>query len=228
MKRAERLHALTDSLRRAGPRGRSAQRLADEFQVTVRTIKRDLAALSSSGLPLWSRTGPGGGYGLAERTALPPVNLSAAQALALVSAVAASPHAPFGDSAGAAIRKILDVLDPATRRRAAELSARVWVHPGPAPKRSVMSPVEQALIEQVTVRLDYVDATGTETTREVEPMIFAFTGGRWYLIAWCRLRDAVRWFDLARITRATQTRRPCTGHDVAEIGTPPPGSAPLG
>ena len=65
MNRTERLHAVTESLRRAGARGRTAQQLADEFQVTIRTIKRDLAALEAGGLPVWGRTGPGGGYGLA-------------------------------------------------------------------------------------------------------------------------------------------------------------------
>lgn len=228
MRRSERFHALTESLRRAGSRGRTAQQLADEFRVTVRTIKRDLAALEASGLPLWSRTGPGGGYGLAEIRTLPPVNLSVEQALALIAAVAASPQAPYSDSGGAAIRKILDVVDPATRRRASELSARVWIDPEPQAPRAVLTALEHALSDQLTVRITYTDAAGAQTRREVEPMIFAQTRGRWYLIAWCRLRDAVRWFDPTRIERASVTRRPCAGHAVAEIGTPPPGAMPLG
>ena len=65
MRRAERLHALTEMLRRSGSRGCTAERLAAEFDVSVRTIKRDLAALDRSGAPVWSRPGPGGGYGLA-------------------------------------------------------------------------------------------------------------------------------------------------------------------
>jgi len=84
-----------------------------------------------------------------------------------------------------------------------------------------MSVLEEALVEQVTVNLAYIDAQGHSTRREVEPMIFALTGGRWLLVAWCRLRDAVRWFDLSRIPAATATHRPCTGHDVQEIGLPP-------
>ncbi|RBO71843.1 HTH domain-containing protein, partial [Microbacterium sp. H6] len=59
MKRAERLHALSEMLRRSGSRGVSAERLAREFEVSVRTVKRDLAALGRSGAPLWSRPGPG-------------------------------------------------------------------------------------------------------------------------------------------------------------------------
>ncbi len=52
MKRAERLHALSEMLRRSGTQGRTAERLAREFEVSVRTIKRDLAALATSGAPV--------------------------------------------------------------------------------------------------------------------------------------------------------------------------------
>jgi predicted DNA-binding transcriptional regulator YafY len=225
--RTERLHALAESLRRAGTRGLTAQQLAEEFEVTTRTIKRDLAALEAGGLPVWGRAGPGGGYGLAETSSLPPVNFTAAQALALNAAMAAAAQAPFSDSARAAARKVLDVLDPVSRRRATELSQRVWVNVQPSAPRALMSVLEQALFDQVTVNLSYTDAQGRSTRREVEPMIFALTDGRWLLVAWCRLRDDVRWFDLSRIGRATATRRPCTGHDVTEIGTPPDQAHPV-
>jgi predicted DNA-binding transcriptional regulator YafY len=227
MNRTERLHSLTESLRRAGARGRTAQQLADEFEVTSRTIKRDLAALEAGGLPIWGRSGPGGGYGLAERSSLPPVNFTAAQALALGAAVAATTQAPFSASARAAARKVLDVLDPVARRQASDLSNRVWVNVGPSPPRRVMSALEQALVDQVTVNLRYTDAHGKASHREVEPMIFALTGGRWRLVAWCRLREDIRWFDLSRIRTAATTRHPCRGHHVSEIGTPPEPARPV-
>lgn len=227
MNRTERLHSLTESLRRAGTRGRTAQQFADEFEVSVRTIKRDLSALEAGGLPVWGRTGPGGGYGLTEISSLPPVNLTAAQALALSAAVAATAQAPFADSARASMRKVLDVMDPVTRRRATELAERVWVDIGPSAERRVMSALEQAVVDQKTVNLSYTDAKGQATQREVEPMIFALTGGKWMLIAWCRLREGIRWFDLTRIERAVVTRRACSGHKIEEIGTPPSLARPV-
>jgi predicted DNA-binding transcriptional regulator YafY len=227
MNRTERLHALAESLRRAGTQGRTSQQLADEFEVTTRTIKRDLSALEAGGLPVWGRTGPGGGYGLAEHSSLPPVNLTAAQALALSAAVAVTTQAPFAGSARAATRKILDVLDPVARRRARDLSDRIWVNVEPSAAPRVMSALEQALLDQVTVNLTYTDAQGRQTRREIEPMIFAFNGGRWRLVAWCRLRTDIRWFDLSRIRAATATRHPCTGHQFREIGTPPELARPV-
>jgi predicted DNA-binding transcriptional regulator YafY len=227
VKRSERLHALTESLRRQGNRGRTAAQLAAEFEVTTRTIKRDLAALQSAGLPVWSRTGPGGGYGLAASSTLPPVNFSPAQALALCAAVSASPQAPFADSARAATRKVLDVLDPATRRRAMSLAERVWVNPSPPAPRHVLSALENALADQVTVTISYVDRNGTSTRREIEPMIFALNQDTWWLVGWCLLRDAVRWFAVDQVRRATVTSRPCSGHPVSEIGAAPVTARPV-
>ena len=221
MNRTERLHALTESLRRAGKRGRTAESLAAEYEVSTRTVKRDLAALLSGGLPLWTRTGPGGGYFLDERTTLPPVNFSAAQAVALCAAVAASEGAPFADAARAGARKVIDALDPLARDRVASLTGRVWVDVGPGAPRRIASALEQALEDQVVVNLRYVDGGGTETRRQVEPMIFALQGGRWHLVGWCRLRDAVRWFRLDRIAGATPTRQACPGRPVSAIGAPP-------
>lgn len=63
---------------------------------------------------------------------------------------------------------------------------------------------------------------------DVEPILFARTRGQWYLVGWCRLRSAVRWFVLSRVRRATATRAACTGHSVSEIGTPPESARHVG
>lgn len=222
VKRAERLHALSETLRRSGTRGCTAERLATEFGVSVRTVKRDMAALERSGVPIWSRPGPGGGYGLVPGASLPPVSLSPAQAVALLAAVAAASDAPYADLATAGVRKIVDVLDPRTRMRAEELARRVWVNAEQPSSRVVRSALEEAMADQRVVRIRYTSGAGTTTTREVEPMMFASTGGRWHLIGWCRLRDAVRWFTVDRVERAVVTTAPCGDHTIDEIGTPPP------
>lgn len=228
MKRAERLHALSESLRRSGRRGRTADQLAEEFEVSVRTIKRDLTALEASGMPLWSRPGPGGGYGLLNGGSLPPVTLTHAQALSLLAAVAAAPDAPYSDLATAAVRKIIDVLDPQTRARVDQLAARVWVNPVPSVPRAVRSVCEQAMTDQRVLRIDYVAREGKASRRDVEPILFANTNGVWYLIGWCRLRGAVRWFSIARIRGARLTQEQCSGHSIEEVGKPPATATSVG
>jgi len=193
----------------------------------VRTIKRDLEALERSGAPIWSRPGPGGGYGLADGASLPPVTLSPTQAVALMAAVSAAPHAPYADLATAGIRKIMDVLDPRTRAQADELADRIWVDPPPASSRYVRSALEEAMAEQRVVRIRYTSGDGVTTTRDVEPVLFASRGGRWYLVGWCRMRDAMRWFTLSRIERASVTKALCSGHTVDEVGEPPENARPV-
>ncbi len=221
MKRAERLHALSELLRRGGSRGYTADRLAAEFGVSVRTIKRDLEALENSGAPIWSRPGPGGGYGLAAHSNLPPISLTPSQAVALLAAVSAAPDAPYSDLALAGIRKIIDVLDPRTRAKADQLAHRVWVNTEPPVSRVVRSALEEAMAEQLIVRIKYTARDGNTTMRDVEPVIFASTQGRWYLTGWCHLRNEMRWFLVTRIEQATVTRVPCAGHEIEEIGIPP-------
>src|SRR5690606_474168 len=214
-------------LRRSGQRGVSAERLASEFEVSVRTIKRDLDALESSGAPVWSRPGPGGGYGLATGATLPPVSLSSSQAVALMAAVSAAPDAPYADLAAAGVKKILDVLDPRTRARADELAHRVWVNTPPSSSRAVRSALEEAMDEQRVVRIRYTARDESATTRDVEPVLFASRNGQWYLVGWCRLRDAMRWFSVSRIERASVTTAACSGHTVAEVGEPPASARPV-
>lgn len=208
-------------LRRVGPGGCTAERLAAEFDVSVRTVKRDLTALENSGVPIWSRPGPGGGYGLAARANLPPISLTPAQAVSLLTAASAASDAPFADLASAGVKKILDVLDPRTRAKADELASRVWVNTPSRPVRAVRSALEEAMTDQRVVRIRYTSGDGSRTTRDVEPLMFGSTNGRWYLIGWCRLRSDIRWFRVTRIGHASVTKIPCSGHGVAEVGTPP-------
>lgn len=193
----------------------------------MRTIKRDLDALENSGAPIWSRPGPGGGYGLAVGASLPPVSLSPAQAVALMAAISAAPDAPYADLAAAGIQKILDVLDPKTRARADELAHRVWVNARPSSSRAIKSALEEAMAEQRVVRIRYTSGDETTTTRHVEPVLFASTNDQWYLVGWCQLRNAMRWFTVSRIERASVTKTACGGHTIHEVGEPPANARPV-
>lgn len=77
------------------------------------------------------------------------------------------------------------------------------------------------MAEQRVVRIRYTARDGDKTTRDIEPVIFASTHGRWYLIGWCRLRNDMRWFLVTRIEHASVTTTHCGDHGVQEVGTPP-------
>lgn len=227
MNRTDRLYALTEELRRASAAGRTSAQLAAIFEVSERTIKRDVLALQESGTPIRAQPGPGGGYVLDAAASLPPVNFTPSQAIAVAVALASVRQAPFSMDGATALAKVFDVLDPETRQRAEQLGARVWVNDDPAdppPSAVPVGPlagaraIEEALHRNVVVVLDYVDAHGAHTRRRVEPMMMALTYGHWYLIGWCRMRNGARWFRWDRIHDAHLTREAAEERELAAIG----------
>lgn len=232
MNRTERLYAIAEELRRAGPKGRTGAQLAALLEVHQRTIKRDVTALQEAGSPIRAQHGPGGGYALLGSASLPPVNFTAGQAVAVAIALAAlPPGSPFGTAGAVARNKLFDVLGPADRERAAHLSSRVWVDRPDRAERpaqpAVLRAVEESLGQQLVLNLHYRSGAGETTTRSVEPVVLAHTLGRWYVVAWCRRRGAVRWFRLDRVERADVTRKTYEPRPVEEIGTPPETAAPV-
>ncbi|MBM7805913.1 putative DNA-binding transcriptional regulator YafY [Geodermatophilus bullaregiensis] len=221
MNRTDRLHALTEELRRAGSRGRTARRLAAWLEVSTRTVKRDVGALQQAGVPIWASAGPGGGYVLDAAATLPPVNLTAAQAVAVAVALAGATDVPFAADGRAALEKVLDVLGPAARAEVERLGSRVWVRGRPGGRPDPAPVVEDALARRRVVAISYRDRAGTASRRRVEPHLFARTGDHWYLVGWCRERDAPRWFRWDRIEAADLTTEPAPAHDPAVFGAPP-------
>lgn len=78
MNRTDRLYALVEELRAVAPRPRSARQLAERYEVSTRTIERDILALQESGVPVYAETGRCGGYIIDKTLTLPPVNFTAA------------------------------------------------------------------------------------------------------------------------------------------------------
>ena len=115
MNRIDRLYALVEELRAAGPRGRTAGRLAEHFEVSVRTIERDLSALGQAGVPLATKQGRTGGYTLDRSMSLPPLNFTPREAAAIAVALSRSEHVLFTRDARSAMQKI--VLAASDERR---------------------------------------------------------------------------------------------------------------
>ncbi|QMU79838.1 WYL domain-containing protein [Streptacidiphilus sp. PB12-B1b] len=204
MNRTDRLFAMVEELRAVSPRPRSAPWLARRFQVSVRTVERDLDALRQSGLPIRSDTGRVGGYSLDRDRTLPPVTLTPGEALAVGVAVRAAGAFPLAAAARRAAQKVLAVLPADVRRREAELADRVRRVGGHSPAVGAAwgDVIGDALVSGRVVRLGYTDREGAVTARDVEPLGLLWGPSGWYLAGWCRLRSAVRGFQLDRIASA--------------------------
>jgi predicted DNA-binding transcriptional regulator YafY len=204
--RTDRLYALVEELRSHAPRLLRAAELADRFEVSTRTVERDLLALQEAGVQLWAQPGPGGGYSLNVDATLPPLNLTPAEAAAIATALAATRAMPFAEAGRSALNKLAGVMASAPRDTAARLVSHIRVAQGPDDQGNPASEViQQALLDSVAIELRYVDAEGRESVRLVEPAGIAGSRSGWYLVGWCRLRQAVRAFRLERIAEASLT-----------------------
>ena len=220
MNRTDRLYAMVEELRAIAPRARTAHQLAERFEVSVRTIERDISALQQSGVPLWATPGPGGGYAIDPAMTLPPLNLDAAEATAIAVALATSGPIPFGDAARTALRKLVVAMSAASRDDARELVARIHLlqQRGQLDRTPIVRAVETAVAERRVLELDYVDRTGQRTERRlVEPYGLAGAEHHWYLMAWCRLRDGGRTFRFDRIRAARVTDETAPPRELHEV-----------
>lgn len=214
MKRSERHHALLDHLRARAPRPVSAARLAEEFDVSSRTIERDLAALMAARVPLYAVGGRTGGYTVMTTYSLPPLNLGVDEALACAVALDLLAESPFRGPAMRARDRIVAALPPSVRdaaRAGAVPVERVRSGVGGSPDLGVLP---LAIATRTVVRLTY--RGGAE--REVEPLRLLHGAGGWYLIVWERPAGGVRGFRVDRIDGLARTDVTFTDLHRREVG----------
>jgi predicted DNA-binding transcriptional regulator YafY len=130
------------------------------------------------------------------------------EAAAVAVALVALPDGPLSEAGRAALHKVLTALGPAGQERVVERAAHVWTRPDGLPRTAATPVIEDAMRGGVAVTIDYVDAAGRPSHRQVEPHAFAYARGSWYLLAWSLEKDAPRWFRWDRIGRAERTDIP--------------------
>jgi predicted DNA-binding transcriptional regulator YafY len=204
MKRAERQYALVDLLRGAR-RPWSATRLAAEFDVSPRTIERDVASLQLAGVPVYADHGAAGGYSILREYSLPPLNLTAAESLAVLAGLALLESSPYQGAARRARAKIAAVVAEQHRAPVQTLLERMRVVDAVAPPDGAvpLGMLSDAIAARRLVRITYLGETDEDgtTVRDVEAMELLRAGDAWLLAGWCRLRDAIRGFRIERIVR---------------------------
>lgn len=206
MRRLTRLHAIVELLRaRRAPV--TVAELAERFDVTERTLFRDLADLRAGDVPIESSPGAGGGVRLGRAYGLPPLGLAIDEAVSLWIAVRLR-----GDLAQEpllrALDKVVGGLAPDVRVRFDGVVRRIVVGPpatgshAVAPEPDTYRVCERALLDARVLDLTYVDADGRATARAVEPHGLLVLDPVWYLLGLDRLRGAPRTFRLDRIGSA--------------------------
>ncbi len=204
MNRIDRLYALVEELRAAGARGRTARQLAEHFELSVRTIERDLSALGQAGVPLATKQGRTGGYTLDRSMSLPPLNFTPREAAAVAVALSRSEHVLFARDARSALQKIVAAMPEKAlaEARATAEKVRLLVQPVPDPDAEVVEVIWRAVRDNHVLHIRYTDVGGCATERAVEPQHVVVGPNGSYLTAWCHLRGEERVFRMDRITDA--------------------------
>ncbi len=170
-------------------RGRAtARELADEFEVTLRTIYRDIDELSASGVPVVAERGPGGGYRLIDgyQTRLTGLTASEAETLLLAGLPGPAADLGLGDALGAARAKLLASLSPEASENASRIGGRFhldasdWFRKASPP--ACLGQVAQAVWQQQRIAIHYESWSNTGE-RVLDPLGLVLKAGAWYLVA---------------------------------------------
>ena len=209
MNRMDRLLGIVIELQRRGTR--RAADLAERFETSVRTIYRDMQALSESGVPVVGS--PGQGYSLMDGYFLAPVQLTVEEAVSLLMGtefVEQQFDPPYSTQAESGRHKIERVLPVRVRARVDEFRESTKILNVRKSKgqdgveMTVLARIRGALLTEKKVRFRYTKPSGgadeeRETERTVAPYGLALVQGAWMLIAHCDLRNDSRHFRVFRI-----------------------------
>lgn len=167
----------------------SAQQLADDLEVSLRTIYRDIDALGAAGIPVYATRGRNGGFQLLDgyRTKLTGISPDEADALFFAGLPGAAADLGLGSVLAATQLKLLAALPPELRERAGRIRDRFhldapgWLREADAPPDLVT--VAEAVWSQRRVRVRYERANRTVVDRVLEPLGLVLKAGTWYLVA---------------------------------------------
>jgi predicted DNA-binding transcriptional regulator YafY len=203
MNRIDRLHAILTHLQ--SKKKVTAQEMADRFNISLRTVYRDVKALDESGVPVIGEAGSG--YTIMEGYRLPPVMFTQEEASALL--LGAKLAEQFTDGSvkrhfQGALFKIKAVLRSTDKEYVESLTEHIEIvnrySPDSDSPHQHLSILQQAIVHKRVVDLQYRSNQKEEVTRrKVEPIGLLYYGNAWHLIGWCHLRNDYRDFRLSRM-----------------------------
>lgn len=217
VKRLSRLVAILTQLQTK--RLTTSTNLAKKFNVSVRTIYRDIKALENAGVPIFVEEGKG--YSLMEGYKIPPVMFSESEANALITVehlVYKNKDSSLIKEYTEAVNKIKALLQYSTKDKIDLLSKRVAVSSETSTSNTSNSLVliQNSLTNFSVLTISYqAEGTNKPTIREIEPFAMYYSlEENWTVIAYCRLRKDYRMFRLDRIIQIQQTELKFTPHKL--------------
>ena len=181
----------------------SARQLAERFEVSVRTIYRDIEAINCAGIPVVAYSGINGGFGIMENYKLDRHVLTLHEMVSIVTALKGV-NATFDNGEfNSVIEKIVNLVPHDKTSHFLEKHEEFVIDILPwgvkAKLKDDLKIIQQSIAERKVLRFVYRNSKGKIKVRDVEPMTLVFKGYAWYLYAFCRLKKDFRIFKLTRM-----------------------------
>ncbi|CUL30262.1 TPA: YafY family transcriptional regulator [Listeria monocytogenes] len=182
----------------------SAQELADRFEVSLRTIYRDIDAIDLAGVPIRSTPGVGGGFEIMPDYKMDSKVFSTADLSAILMGLSSLSNMVRGDELINALAKIKSFI-PADRAKEIELKAnQIYIDLSQWTGNNNIQPhveiIKVALQENKLLTFEYIAHQGNKTVRIVEPYQLVMKSSHWYLYGYCQNRNDFRLFRLSRMS----------------------------
>ena len=180
----------------------SAQKLADMFEVSLRTIYRDIDAIDMAGIPVRSTSGVGGGFEIMSNYKIDRKFFSTSDLSAILMGLSSLSNMIRGDELINALAKVKSFI-PAERAKDIELRAnQLYIDLSPWMGNRDIQPylaiIKTALQESKLLSFEYADRYGNKTARTAEPYQLVLKSSHWYWQAYCLKRNEFRLFRLSR------------------------------
>lgn len=175
----------------------STKEFAQLFNVSKRTILRDMETLSVSNIPIYSVHGIHGGYGIMDEYKVDKRLLSSTDLENIWIALGGLEQILISEEVEVTIKKIEAMVSPLSPKGSIQLSFYDWQ--GRSELLHTLKICQESIVQRRLVSFDYIDRNGTATNRIVEPYQLHFSESSWYLKGFCLSRQRYRTFKLSRI-----------------------------
>ncbi len=179
----------------------TAKELAERFNVSVRTIYRDVDDLSCSGIPVYTIQGVNGGISILDNYIMNKTMLSDTDKNNILIALQSLKSTKFPD-----IDLILEKLEGIFRNNASDWISMDFSPWGSNPNvNNKFNDIRGAILDSRVINIEYINSQNTRSVRAIEPLHLKFKYQAWYLYSWCRKRQEYRSFRLSRIKKVEIT-----------------------
>lgn len=181
----------------------TASELSEEFEVSVRTIYRDIDYISSAGVPIYATQGKDGGIAILDSFTLDKSMLTEIEKEQILTALEAL-IATDGKTTDELLIKLKTLFQMQTTNWI-EVDFSDWFQEKPA--QNIFNDIKKAILDRCVISFEYFNHQGNHVFRHIQPLKLLFKGKAWYVYGFCLLRNEYRFFKLTRIKHLNITEK---------------------